>query len=96
MVFHSAVIAYLEPADRERFAAMMAGLVADGRCHWVSNEGPRVLPGLVPQGVDVPIGTVRDGRRRPPGRADPRPRRRAGLALTGSASRGSDASTSAL
>ncbi len=50
VVFHSAVIAYLEPADRERFAAMMAGLVADGRCHWVSNEGPRVLPGLVPPG----------------------------------------------
>ena len=46
VVFHSAVIAYLEPADRERFAAMMAGLVADGRCHWVSNEGPRVLPGV--------------------------------------------------
>ncbi len=56
IVFHSAVIAYLEPADRERFAAMMAGLVADGRCHWVSNEGPRVLPGLVPTGVDVPFG----------------------------------------
>ena len=56
VVFHSAVIAYLEPADRERFAAMMAGLVAEGRCHWVSNEGPRVLPGLVPPGVDVPFG----------------------------------------
>ena len=44
VVFHSAVIAYLEPADRERFATMMAGLVAEGKCHWVSNEGPRVLP----------------------------------------------------
>jgi hypothetical protein len=56
VVFHSAVVAYLDHADRERFAAMMAGLVADGRCHWVSNEGPRVLPGLVPPGVDVPFG----------------------------------------
>jgi hypothetical protein len=56
VVFHSAVIAYLEPAERERFAVMMAGLVADGRCHWVSNEGPRVLPGLVPEGVEVPFG----------------------------------------
>jgi hypothetical protein len=56
IVFHSAVIAYLEAADRERFASMMAGLVADGECHWVSNEGPRVLPGLVPEGVDVPFG----------------------------------------
>jgi hypothetical protein len=56
VVFHSAVIAYLEAPDRERFAAMMAALVADGRCHWVSNEGPRVLPGLVPTGVEVPFG----------------------------------------
>jgi hypothetical protein len=56
VVFHSAVVAYLDHADRERFAAMMAGLVADGRCHWVSNEGPRVLPGHVPPGVDVPMG----------------------------------------
>ena len=56
VVFHSAVIAYLETADRERFAAMMAGLVADGRCHWVSNEGPRVLPGLVPPDVRIPFG----------------------------------------
>jgi hypothetical protein len=30
--------------------------VADGSCHWVSNEGPRVLPDLVPTGVDVPFG----------------------------------------
>jgi hypothetical protein len=56
VVFHSAVIAYLEPGDRVRFAAMMRGLVADGRCHWVSNEGPRVLPELVPPRVDVPLG----------------------------------------
>ena len=56
VVFHSAVIAYLEHDDRERFAAMMAGLVADGRCHWVSNEGPRVLPGLVPADVRIPFG----------------------------------------
>ena len=56
VVFHSAVIAYLAHADRARFAAMMTDLVADGRCHWVSNEGPRVLPDLVPPGVDVPFG----------------------------------------
>jgi hypothetical protein len=56
VVFHSAVIAYLEAADRDRFAAMMAGLIAAGRCHWVSNEGPRVLPDLVPAGVEVPSG----------------------------------------
>jgi hypothetical protein len=56
VVFHSAVIAYLAHADRVRLAAMMTDLVADGRCHWVSNEGPRVLPDLVPRGVDVPFG----------------------------------------
>ena len=44
VVFHSAVIAYLEHPDRERFHDLMAGLVADGACHWVSNEGGRVLP----------------------------------------------------
>ncbi|GAA4668947.1 DUF2332 domain-containing protein [Nocardioides nanhaiensis] len=44
VVFHSAVIAYLADDDRERFHDLMAGLVADGACHWVSNEGARVLP----------------------------------------------------
>ena len=56
VVFHSAVIAYLEHDDRTRFADLMAGVVADGRCHWVSNEGPRVLPGLVPPERKVPFG----------------------------------------
>jgi hypothetical protein len=56
VVFHSAVIAYLAHDDRARFARLMAGLVDDARCHWVSNEGPRVLPHLVPPGVDVPVG----------------------------------------
>lgn len=44
VVLHSAVIAYLEDDDRERFHDVMTGLVADGACHWVSNEAPRVLP----------------------------------------------------
>ena len=42
VVLHSAVLAYLSPGDRVRFAEMMAGT----RGHWVSNEGPRVVPGL--------------------------------------------------
>lgn len=42
VVFHSAVIAYLSEEDRERFAATVRGLPG----HWVSNEGPRVLPGV--------------------------------------------------
>ena len=44
VVFHSAVIVYLEEADRRRFAAMMVDLVADGACRWVSNEAAGVLP----------------------------------------------------
>jgi len=56
VVFHSAVIAYLTAPDRARFATMMAGLVAAGRCHWVSNEGSRVLPDVVPAGVTAPVG----------------------------------------
>jgi hypothetical protein len=50
VVFHSAVIAYLETPGRERFHDLMSGLVADGRCHWVSNEGPRVLPRVAATG----------------------------------------------
>ncbi|MBD8871103.1 DUF2332 domain-containing protein [Nocardioides donggukensis] len=46
VVFHSAVLAYLTPADRERFVALIGGLVSEGRCRWVSNEAPGVLPGV--------------------------------------------------
>lgn len=44
VVFHTAVIAYLSDADRERFEVLMTRLVAEGACHWVSNEGATVLP----------------------------------------------------
>jgi hypothetical protein len=54
VVFHSAVIAYLEPADRPRFDALVRGLVADGACHWVSNEGKSVLPSVTATGPPIP------------------------------------------
>jgi hypothetical protein len=54
VVFHSAVIAYLEAADRERFRQMMTELVAEGRCRWVSNEGTNVLPEVTATGPPVP------------------------------------------
>lgn len=54
VVFHSAVVAYLSPADRDRFQDLMAGLVADGSCRWVSNEGPRVLPEVSRTGPPMP------------------------------------------
>ena len=63
VVLHSAVIAYLEEPDRERFHDLMAGLVADGRCRWISNEGRHVLP-RVTGGLEVPSGrfvTALDG-----------------------------------
>lgn len=50
VVFHSAVIAYLEPADRLVFDAMMRDLVASSACHWVSNEGAGVLESITRTG----------------------------------------------
>ena len=46
VVFHSAVAAYLDDDGRARLDAMMRRLVADGACHWVSNEAPDVLPSV--------------------------------------------------
>ena len=44
VVFHSAVAAYFPLELRARFEELMLGLVADGACHWVSNEGANVFP----------------------------------------------------
>ena len=55
VVFHSAVIAYLEVDRRERFHDLMSDLVAAGTCRWVSNEAPHVLP-RVTGDLDVPTG----------------------------------------
>jgi hypothetical protein len=54
VVFHSAVVAYLEPRDRVRFADLMTGLVHQGACAWVSNEAPDVLPEVTATGPPVP------------------------------------------
>jgi hypothetical protein len=42
VVMHSATLAYLDPAERERFAEMMHAL----DCSWLSNEAAGVVPGL--------------------------------------------------
>ena len=55
VVFHSAVVAYLPPQRRAELQDLMTGLVAAGRCHWVSNEAPQVLPAVTATGV-VPVG----------------------------------------
>lgn len=39
VVFHSAVMAYLDAPDRETFRSTMARLAGDRGCHWLSNEG---------------------------------------------------------
>ena len=44
VVFHTAVIAYLEPDDRDRFHDLATSLVDQRRCRWISNEAGNVLP----------------------------------------------------
>jgi hypothetical protein len=59
VIFHSAVLAYVEPEDRERFAQTVRGLAAV----WLSNEAPGVVPGM--PFTDFREGTCvlgRDGR----------------------------------
>ena len=67
VIYHSAVLAYVAPADRERFARDVRSLGAV----WLSNEAPGVVPGL-------PLTGLRGGYvRARPRRADgPGPRRR--------------------
>ncbi|MDQ0755200.1 DUF2332 domain-containing protein [Arthrobacter sp. B3I4] len=43
VVFHSAVMAYLDADSRERFRETVALLAADRGCHWISNEGHTVI-----------------------------------------------------
>ena len=59
VVFHSAVIAYLDGEQRARFTEMMTGLVRDGACHWVSNEGPKVVPEVYRTGPPMPEDVTR-------------------------------------
>ncbi len=57
VVQHSAVLSYLpEPARRET-ESLLRGLVADGACHWISNEGPDVLPAVTRTGPPPPAGS---------------------------------------
>lgn len=54
IVFHSAVITYLEDDGRDRFAALMHELMTDPRVHWVSNERPRAVPSVAATGPEPP------------------------------------------
>jgi hypothetical protein len=58
VVYHSAVLAYLTPQDRRRFAATVGALPAV----WLSNEGPAILPGVpAPAHQGAPFVLTRDG-----------------------------------
>jgi hypothetical protein len=43
VVFHSAVMGYLDASGRSRFRRAMADLAAERGCHWLSNEGHTVI-----------------------------------------------------
>lgn len=53
VVFHSAVLAYVEPAEREQFAALMR---SRDDLVWISNEGGGVLPDIGAQVDGEPDG----------------------------------------
>jgi hypothetical protein len=58
VIYHSAVLAYLTPADRRRFASTVRALPAI----WLSNEGPGVVPGQpIPPYQGIPFVLARDG-----------------------------------
>ncbi len=50
VVFHSAVIAYLDPTERAAFDELIRSLVDDGACDWISNESKDVLPSITSTG----------------------------------------------
>jgi hypothetical protein len=61
VIYHSAVLAYLTPEDRQGFA----GTVSELDCVWLANEAPGVVPGVPePDGYHGPgpFVLVRDGR----------------------------------
>jgi hypothetical protein len=59
VVYHSAVLAYVAPADREPFVATVRDLGAV----WLSNEAPGVVPGVTSEERDDGgFVVVRDGR----------------------------------
>lgn len=62
VVFHSAVVAYLDHDDRCAFAELMRGLVAEGRCRWVSNEAPGVVPRIEGPRLPAHFVLALDGR----------------------------------
>jgi len=59
VVFHSAVIAYLDEPRRRAFYDQLTDLVTGRACRWVSNEAPQVLPEITRTGPAMPAETAR-------------------------------------
>lgn len=57
VVHHSAAVAYLGDDARARLGRRLRELVAAGRCHWISLEGPRVLPEVAATASRTPDAT---------------------------------------
>jgi hypothetical protein len=58
VIYHSAVLAYVAPKQRGRFAATVRRLDAS----WLSNEGPGILPGIaIPEHDSESFVLVLDG-----------------------------------
>lgn len=53
VIFHSAVLAYLSDVERQTFVETVGQLQG----HWISNEGPRVLPQIAQRTPGRPAGT---------------------------------------
>jgi hypothetical protein len=59
VVYHSAVLAYVTPEGRRRFASIVRDLGAV----WLSSEGAGVVPGVpIPRHEGAPFVLARDGR----------------------------------
>ncbi len=57
VVFHTAVLAYLDEPARIRFAATMGRLLEHRGVRWLSNEGQGVVPGTTERLTAGPVST---------------------------------------
>ncbi len=57
VVQHSAVLSYLPAPARSEASRLLHDLVDAGACHWISNEGPDVLPEVTRTGPPPPSGS---------------------------------------